>query len=46
MVLPQLVIKKKKKNPYRKFVNLACTGIGLVIIIYAGIDFLRMVISF
>jgi hypothetical protein len=44
MVLPQLFFKrqKKKKHPYKRFVFIACTIIGILIIVYGIIDLLKL----
>jgi TctA family transporter len=44
MVLPQLFFKKKKrkKSPYKQFVFIVCTIIGILIIGYSVVDLLKM----
>jgi predicted permease len=48
LVLPNLFFKKgkKKKNPYRKFTLIACTIIGILILVFAGIDLIHYLLSF
>jgi hypothetical protein len=48
LVLPNLLFKKgkKKKSPYRKFTFIACTIIGILILVYAGIDLIQTLFSF
>jgi endonuclease YncB( thermonuclease family) len=47
LVLPNLFFKKgkKKKSPYRKFTLIVCTVIGVLILIYAGVDLIQMLFS-
>jgi uncharacterized membrane protein YczE len=45
LALPQLIIKKKK-NPYKKFINVSCVLIGIVLIIYGIFDILKTLIDF
>lgn len=42
-VLPSLLIKKKK-SPWKRFVNVSCAIIGILIIAYAGYDMILMII--
>jgi predicted permease len=47
LVLPNLFFKKvKKKNPYKKFVLVVCVIIGILVLIYAGVDLIQMLFSF
>ncbi|OAV73450.1 hypothetical protein Barb6_00243 [Bacteroidales bacterium Barb6] len=46
LVLPQLIVKKKKKNPYKKFVNISCVIVSILIILYATIDLIKILIYF
>jgi hypothetical protein len=48
LALPDLFFKKgkKKKSPYRKFTVIACTIVGILILIYAGVDLMQMLFSF
>jgi uncharacterized SAM-binding protein YcdF (DUF218 family) len=48
MVLPGLIYKKrkyKKKTP-QYFANIACKIVGILMIVYAGIDLIRMLLDF
>lgn len=40
-VLPSLLVKKKK-SPWKKFVNVACMIVGILIVGYAGYDLLQL----
>jgi hypothetical protein len=48
MVLPRLIYKKRKykKNTPQFFANIACTIIGIAMIVFAIIDLIRMLLSF
>jgi hypothetical protein len=48
MVLPRLIYKKRKykKNTPQFFVNIACKIIGIAVIAFAIIDFVRMLLDF
>ena len=41
-VLPSLLIKKKK-SPWKRFLNVACAIFGLLIIGYAIFDFIQFI---
>ena len=43
-VLPSLLVKKKR-SPWKKFTDVVCAIIGILIIGYAGYDFIMMLIS-
>ena len=47
MVLPKLIFRKKtrKKAPYKRFTFIVCTIIGILIIVYGIIDFIKMIIA-
>ncbi|MBR6847241.1 MAG: hypothetical protein IKM74_03830 [Bacteroidales bacterium] len=40
-VLPSLVIKKKK-SPMKKWLTVVCAIIGILLLVYAGIDLIQM----
>jgi len=48
MVLPRLIYNKRKykKNTTQYFVNIACKIVGILMIVYAGIDLIRTLIDF
>jgi hypothetical protein len=48
MVLPRLIYNKRKykKHTPQYFVNLACKIIGIAMIVFAVIDFVRILLSF
>jgi hypothetical protein len=48
MVLPSLIFQKKtkKKAPYKRFTTVVCTVIGILIIVYAGIDLIKFLLNF
>jgi len=47
MVLPNLIFQKKskKKAPYKRFTIIVCTGLGILILVFAGIDLIRMLLK-
>lgn len=48
MVLPSLIYKKRKykKNMMQYFANIACKFIGIVAIVFAGIDFVKFILNY
>jgi predicted permease len=48
LVLPNLFFKKgkKKKKTYRKFILIACAIIGVLILVFAGIDLIHYLLQF
>jgi hypothetical protein len=48
MVLPGLIYKKRKykKNTPQYFANVACKIVGILMIVFAGIDFIRWLLNF
>lgn len=47
IALPSLIYKKRtyKKNTWQHFVNLACRIIGVVVMVYAGIDLIKLLLN-
>ena len=47
IALPSLVCKKRKykKNSWQHFVNIACKIIGVAVMVYAGFDFIIMLLN-
>ena len=47
IALPSLVCKKRKykKNSCQNFVNIACKIIGVAVMVYAGFDFIIMLLN-
>lgn len=47
IALPSLICKKRKykKNTWQHFVNLACRIIGVVVIVFAGFDLIKLLIN-
>jgi len=48
MVLPNLIFQKKskKKAPYKRFATIVCTGLGVLILVFAGIDLVKILLNF
>jgi hypothetical protein len=48
MVLPSLIFQKKtkKKAPYKRFTTVVCTIVGILILVYAGIDLIKLLLNF
>jgi len=48
MVLPYLIFQKKnkKKSHYKRFATIVCTGIGMLILVFAGIDLIKILLNF
>jgi hypothetical protein len=48
MVLPGLIYKKRKykKNTPQYFVNIACKIVGILMLVYAGIDLIKFLLNF
>jgi hypothetical protein len=48
MVLPRLIYNKRKykKNTSQFFVNIVCKIIGIAMIVFAMIDFVRILLDF
>jgi hypothetical protein len=48
MLLPRLIYKKRKykKNTPQYFVNIACKIVGIALIVFSIIDFVKMLFSF
>lgn len=47
IALPSLICKKRKykKNSWQHFVNIACKIIGIAVMVYAGFDFVIMLLN-
>jgi hypothetical protein len=45
LVLPSLIKTKRKNKGIKKFVSVSCLILGLVIMIYGGIDLLKNVLN-
>lgn len=47
IALPSLICKKRKykKNTWQHFVNLACKIIGVVVMVYAGFDLIKLLLN-
>lgn len=45
--LPSMICKKRKykKNTWQYFVNLACKIIGAVVMVYAGLDLIKLILN-
>ena len=41
-VLPSLLVKKKS-SPWKKWLNVVCAIIGVLLLIYAGVDLFRWI---
>jgi uncharacterized YccA/Bax inhibitor family protein len=48
MVLPTLICKKRKykKNTPQYFVHIVCKIVGVLMLVFAGIDLIRMLLNF
>lgn len=48
MVLPRLIYKKRKykKNTPQYFANIACKIVGVAVVVFAGVDFVKMLLNF
>jgi len=45
-VLPQTLTSKKKLKPYKRFITIVCTGLGILILVYVGIDLIKILLNF
>ena len=47
IALPSLICKKRsyKRNTWQHFVNLACRIIGVDVMVYAGIDLIKLLLN-
>jgi hypothetical protein len=47
MVLPRLIYKKRKykRNTPRHFVHIVCMTVGILMLVYAGIDMIKFLLS-
>jgi len=48
MVVPNLLFQKKskKKAPSKRFANIVCTGLGIIILAIAGLDLIKLLLNF
>jgi len=48
MVLPNLIYQKKSKKKvfYNRFITVVCTGLGIIIVVFASIDLIKMLLNF
>ena len=47
IALPSIICKKRKytKNTWQHFVNVACRIIGVVVMVYAGFDLIKLLLN-
>lgn len=45
LALPPLLLGKKKLKKYKRFINVVCTMLGVIILTFAGIDLMKMLLS-
>lgn len=47
IALPSIICKKRKckKNTWQHFVNLACKIIGVAVMVYAGLDLIKLLLN-
>ena len=41
MALPQLLLQKKKRKPYKRFITVACKVLGIVMIVYGVLNLVK-----
>lgn len=46
LALPPTLLGKKKLKKYKRFINVVCTILGIVILAFAGIDLVKMLLNF
>lgn len=47
IALPSIICKKRKykKNTWQHFVNLACKIIGVAVMVFAGLDLIKLLLN-
>ena len=46
LALPQMLLRKKKTKPYKRFITIVCSGLGILILVFAGIDLVKLLLNF
>jgi hypothetical protein len=46
LALPPMLLSKKKLKKYKRFINIVCTMLGVLILGFAGIDLVKMLLNF
>jgi hypothetical protein len=46
ILLPQLLVKKRRRSPYKRFVRAACAVAGISVIGYGVMDLIQLFIDF
>ncbi|KAA6350933.1 hypothetical protein EZS27_001780 [termite gut metagenome] len=46
LALPQMIIRKKERNLFKKFIRIFCLVVGIIIIIYGMLNLLKIIFDF
>lgn len=45
LALPPMFLSKKKLKKYSRFISVVCIGLGILILVFAGIDLIKFLLN-